>query len=88
MKPKEIAYSGTKNAIKRKLGTGPEAQDRSKSHISSSRKAVSFFRGKKTFTIMLKHRSPTTNQKIHIRSEQHQFQNPLNCKHISLEPLQ
>lgn len=47
MKPKEIAYYGTKNAIKRKLGTGPEAQNQSKSHISSSRKGVSFFMGKK-----------------------------------------
>lgn len=47
MKPKEIAYYGTKNAIKRKLGTGPEAQNQSKSHISSSRRRVSFFMGKK-----------------------------------------
>lgn len=60
MKPKEIAYYGTKNAIRGKLGTGPEAQKQSKSHISSSRKGVSFFRGKKPLTIMLKHRSPTT----------------------------
>lgn len=72
MKPEEIAYYGTKNAIKRKLGTGPEAQTQSKSHFLKQKGSL-IFHGEKTFTIMLEHRSPTTNQKIHIKSEQNQF---------------